>query len=335
MKVLYIGAYGVGTTSKSRGEVLCKIIKPDRFDVIDTETPFKTYSPVFKSLGWRFKIGPFISDINNYINCSIEKNYDIIWVDKGIFLKKGLIQRLRNSASIFIHYTPDTALVYNKSYLFNSTLPFYDYCITTKSFEIDLYREYGAKNVLYCTQGYNKELHRPKNNFETKEGICFVGFYERHRALAIQALLDSGFEVKLAGSDWDNFVKKNNGSLNLAYFGKGLFGDAYVDFLSGSLVGLGLLSKKFPELHTTRTIEIPACGTALATETNIEIEKIFDNNEIIAYNNLDQLIEKVKYYLINKNELKHITQLGYKRIVDGGYDYESILRDLLIQMKII
>lgn len=33
----------------------------------------------------------------------------------------------------------------------------------------------------------------------------------------------------------------------------------------------GALSRRFPERHTTRTFEIPACGTVLITEWNEEI----------------------------------------------------------------
>ena len=37
----------------------------------------------------------------------------------------------------------------------------------------------------------------------------------------------------------------------------------------------GLLAKWVPELHTTRTFEIPACGTALVTERNSETALVF------------------------------------------------------------
>ena len=48
--------------------------------------------------------------------------------------------------------------------------------------------------------------------------------------------------------------------------------------LGANAVGLGLLSKRFPERHTTRTFEIPACGALLATERTADTTRFFDES---------------------------------------------------------
>lgn len=335
MRVLYIGAYTDGCTSKMRGEQLKCILKPTQFDVIDTETALNLYPRIFRSIGWRFKIGPFISAINDMVDKSVITSYDIIWVDKGFFFKNNVISKLKNNAGVLIHYTPDTAFTFNKSRFFNSSVLYYDYCITTKSFELADYRKWGAKKVLYCTQGYNKNLHKPMHKFEEKSGVSFIGLYEKHRGKVIQALIDSKIQVTFAGVGWENFVKKNKSNTSLNYLGKALFAEAYVNVISGSLIGLGLLSKKFPELHTTRTIEIPACGTVLATEKTTEIDEIFNDDEVIYYNSTNNLIERIQDLLNNRDVLKRIAQKGQQRIVEGAFNYESIIRSLLNKMDLI
>jgi spore maturation protein CgeB len=113
-----------------------------------------------------------------------------------------------------------------------------------------------------------------------------------------------------------------------------VFGETYAALISGSVLGLGLLSKRFPERHTTRTLEIPACGTALATERNEDTLSIFREEEVLFYQDTLELIEAVPALLNDRDRLEKIAQAGYRRVTQGEFDYLSILRDLLRKMNI-
>lgn len=334
MTVLYIGAYTSGCTSEMRGRQIKDILKPVKFDVIDTAGPFLSFSPLLRSIGWRYKVGPFINSFNKYLKKSCTASYDLIWIDKGIFINEEVIEFLRRKAAILVHYTPDTAFVHNKSSLFNRSVSYYDYCITTKSFEMDSYKHCGANNVIYCTQGFDKNLHFPLHDFSEKKGVCFVGQYEPYRASIIQSLVDAGIHTSIAGAKWENFSKSNRNNKYFEYLGRGLFSKEYVSLISGSLIGLGLLSKNFPELHTTRTFEIPACGTALATEFNAEINRFFNEDEVLFFLNKEDLVEKIGRFFANLEGLHTLSVKGYKKLLKGRYDYESILKGVFKQIGI-
>lgn len=63
-----------------------------------------------------------------------------------------------------------------------------------------------------------------------------------------------------------------------------------------------------------RTFETTGCGTMLLTNYTPGLEKLFDiGKEIVVYNNLAELDEKVKYYLENEEERKTIANAGYER----------------------
>jgi hypothetical protein len=63
-----------------------------------------------------------------------------------------------------------------------------------------------------------------------------------------------------------------------------------------------------------RTFETTGCGTMLLTNYTPGLEKLFDiGKEIVVYNNLSELDEKVKYYLENEEERKTIANAGYER----------------------
>ena len=63
-----------------------------------------------------------------------------------------------------------------------------------------------------------------------------------------------------------------------------------------------------------RTFETTGCGTFLLTNYTPGLEKLFDiGKEIVVYNDLNDLDNKVKYYLENEEERKKIAKAGYER----------------------
>lgn len=336
MNVLYLGHYEDGSTSKMRGEILKEILTPTNFIVVDINIPLMDTNRIFRSLGWRYKMGPLIKNINRFILSTIGKEwaYDLVWVDKGVFLNPKIIKKLSRHSKRLVHYTPDPAFTYHRSTLFYKALQYYDFCITTKSFEEPLYKKYGAKSLITCTQGFKPEVHKSWHSFEEKKGIIFIGHHEKNREKIIQMLLNKNYPVTIAGIGWKGFAGKNQKNKGLSYLGNGVFGEDYAKLLSGALLGLGLLSKIIPELHTTRTFEMPACKTALLTERNEETEKIYCEDEVLFYSDADELIRKTAWAFENRNDLKNLTDKGYKKVQMGGYDYRSILEGILKKMEL-
>ena len=152
MKALYIGHYDIGSTSRMRGEYLKQLMPDYEFLVVSIDEPIRATPRLLRSIGWRYKRGPLISRINNHILNSLQNNfnYDLVWIDKGVFIDPKIILSLRRNSRKLVHFTPDPAFTYHRSILFYKALPHYDYCITTKSFEIEAYKKYGVKTI-FCT----------------------------------------------------------------------------------------------------------------------------------------------------------------------------------------
>lgn len=336
MKVLYIGQYTQGTTSRMRGETLCEVTQSNVFDTIDTHIPFFRTHRLFRSFGFRTKRGPLISTINAYILKNLKSTYDLIWVDKGVFISYRTSKELRKQTKVLVHYTPDTAFYENQSPHFNKSIDLYDFIITTKSFDLNNYYSYIDKSkVLFTPQGFDKTVHYARNTFAEKEKhVLFIGLNEPSREEMIRFLLKNNIAVRLAGKNWQSFVK-NNTYPHLSFLGEGLFKEAYAKEVSNAFFGLGMLSKRFPELHTTRTFEIPACGTALITERNAETVKYYAEDEVLFYSTPEELVEKVNYCLQNPNELEKITRKGTTKVYTEGFDYQSQIFNLCKTMQIV
>lgn len=331
-KVLYIGIYSAGSTSKMRADKIGQILTGWNFSVIDTDVPFNQQPRLFQTLGFRYKKGPLIKSVNTYIREQLkEKEYDLIWVDKAIYLTKATTELLRQKAKKLVHFTPDTAFLSNRSTLFNQSMSLYDYLVTTKNFELSYYHKVIPKNrLLRITQGYDRAIHKPYYDFNQKTGeLVFIGLCEPSREQIIQQLIDNDIQVILAGRKWGRFVQRNTGNENLRYIGPDIWDSEYTRLISSCYFSLGLLSKRFPELHTTRTFEIPACGTALLTERNEETGSFYTDDEVIFFDGIEDLVKKIKYYRKHLPELAAITAKGTQKVNQAGFDYESILRRLL------
>eukprot|EP01044_Picomonas_judraskeda_P044899 COSAG03_NODE_24328_length_273_cov_0.597701_2_plen_55_part_01 len=55
MRILYIGQYSKGTTSKMRADTLRSILKSQIFKIIDTHMPFYNTQRFWRSFGFRYK----------------------------------------------------------------------------------------------------------------------------------------------------------------------------------------------------------------------------------------------------------------------------------------
>jgi spore maturation protein CgeB len=317
-----------------RGSILKEILQPEEFVVVNLDTPIFSTNRLFRSLGWRFNLGPLIAEVNKFVEESLRwhSNFDVIWVDKGIFLEEVILKKMQDKGSVLVHYTPDTAFLHNRSHIFNRSLKYYDFCITTKSFELDQYRAQGAQSVLFCTQGYDPRVHFPRNSFSEKKGVVFIGLNEPSREEIIAELIESGVNVKLAGKKWNKFVRHFKNNKNLSFEGIEVLDHDYSRMISGSYIGLGLLSKRFPELHTTRTFEIPACGTLLASEKNKEIESWFTEDEVLYFSNKRDLAEKVLFYLAHPDIIEHKIDRAKLKLINLKVDYYSVLEELVLQM---
>jgi spore maturation protein CgeB len=330
LKVLYIGQYSDGTTSKMRADTLIQILQPSLFEVIDTHVPFYKSHPFWRSLAFRFKKGKVIWETNSYIEKQLSGKYDLIWVDKAVFISEKVTKRLRKQTKLLVHYTPDTAFEENASKHFYKSIGYYDFVITTKSFEKEAYLKYIPKEkLLFTPQGFNPKLHYPRHAVDEKvKRVIFIGLFESAREELLSALLKENIPVALAGKNWKAFVKDHK-DFPLTYLGDGLFSEAYANSISESAIGLGLVSKRFPELHTTRTFEIPACGTLLVTERNKETSNFFKEDEVIFYSSMGELVSKIKFYLNQEEELKKMTKKAVKRVNEFGFDYQSQLKKVL------
>lgn len=339
VKAAYVGILTPGSTSRMRAEWLRKITPEWDWKWIDTDLPMTRSARIWQSLAFRFQIGAAVQRINELVRRQLDReSVGLIWVDKAVFLMPETMTQLRGSAKRLVHFTPDTAFGANASPHFERAIRHFDLLVTTKSFEMSAYaKRTSPEKVSLISQGFDSRVHYPRagENARRKE-VVFVGLAEPDRERCVAELLNKNLAVRLAGRGWSPFLRKWLGHPHLIFAGEDVFGDAYAELLSNAWIGLGLLSKRFPELHTTRTFEIPACGAVLATERTSETERFFAPGEAIFFRDYADLADRVRE-IFAENEtdsLSRIATAGRSRVLEDRRDYESLLTDIINDPRI-
>jgi spore maturation protein CgeB len=81
-----------------------------------------------------------------------------------------------------------------------------------------------------------------------------------------------------------------------------------------------------------RNFEIPGCGGFQLSEYAERLDEFFiPDKEIVCFNSLDEMLEKIRFYLGNENERNSIAQAGYERAIHE-HTYEKRFNDLFEQM---
>jgi spore maturation protein CgeB len=337
MRAVYVGILTAGSTSRMRAEWLRRLTPEWTWEWIDTDAPLLSTSRAWQSLAYRFQIGKAVERINAAVREGLVGTFELAWVDKAIFLDALTMALIRRSSRRLVHFTPDTAFHANRSRKFERAIRLFDILVTTKSFEVEQYRQrIDRDTVLLTTQGFDPDVHFPRaSDDDRKKEVVFVGLAEPDRERCVSMLLTHGIPVHLAGFGWTRLVDRWKGDSLLRFESRAVFGNDYAELLSGSWFGLGLLSKRFPEVHTTRTFEIPACGTIIATEANRETRGFFDDNEALFFNTYEDLADRIQEMLTYPtNELARIAALGRQRVIADGRDYPTILRRVLSDSRI-
>ncbi len=309
-------------------------------DRIDTSSlPYPLYIRVINRL---FQTGfgiPFLDylEVNSAILKKISnKEYDVVWIDKGLFVNKSTLQKIKkiNSKTQIIGYSPDDmSQRHNQSFNFIKSLPFYDCFVTTKSYIINDLKKIGAKKVLFVDNAYEDSFHFPRMLTEIEKeklggDVGFIGAWEQERANSILYLVKNGINVKVwGGGKWSQYKNKYH---NLQIEEKGLFSEDCAKALSAFKISLCFLRKMNFDLQTTRTMEIPACGGFLMAERTVEHERLFDEGKEASFFSTDQeLLEKCKYYLENETERKAVVQAAHQRCLVSGYSNKKTVEAIL------
>jgi len=181
-------------------------------------------------------------------------------------------------------------------------IPHLDYCFTVDRESIQKYTDLDADAMhflVYSNPEVFQRLDLPK-----RYDLSFVGTKIADREELVNNLRAMGFLIKAFGRGWDSgyitleqmIEIYNTSRINLCY-----------------MKSYGVNTR--PQMKC-KIFDICMCGGFLLCEYIPGIEEYYEiGKEIVCFNSLVDLQEKIAYYLENKVERERIAEAGYKRAV--------------------
>lgn len=262
--------------------------------------------------------------------------FDVVWIDKHIWVWRRTLEQLAGKRNAtLVHYTPDPQLVFHRSRHFRSCISVYDIVVTTKEYELQSYRRYGARHLILSEQGADDSFLYPELPYlDRRTDIAFVGHFEPHYAKAVNAAISTGLCVQVFGNGWRRYFRKHP-SVDRAFGGDSMYFDSYRTVLGNARMALGLLSKLAPDVTTTRSFEIPACQTLLLSERTAALESYYsDREEAVFFDSPEELAASAVCLASDPHRAGMIAAAGYQRFVSDGYSIAARMRQLLAEMEL-
>lgn len=232
----------------------------------------------------------------------------------------------------------------NASYQFHlveEIAPAYDCCLVPEKFRLEDYRRAGAR-PLYCQEAANPNYYHP-HDVPLEFDVTFVGQRYGNRPQALGRLHHAGINARAWGPlwqdvprrrslvrDWERRVKcwlrgriyEPSYELLAECCGPPLEDSELVRMYSRSRISLGFSSVAFlpkdgsPPIKQVRLRDFEATmsGAFYLVEHFDELTEFFEpDREIVFFHDMDELIDKSKYYLLHSAEREQIRAAGLRR----------------------
>lgn len=346
MRILYLGDIGPGQTCRMRMRALGRLGHDVRG--VDTVQPWKTARWWTRQVQRRRQRGSIVDSINRQVLAAGDAfRPQLVWADKQEYLRPDTLSALKGFGAKLLHFTPDPyfTLDWKRTDVMDEALRAFDVLVICKAYEMRAYEALG-RPVVYMPLGYCDETHRPLPSNEARWNcaVGFLGGWEPRRERLLGAVARSAFDLKIWGGYWDflrdgvwsprrqivlmqlaggeRFTIHRNPTLARAHQGGEVYDDDYARALTGSRIGLGLLRRVCPDQHTTRTFEIPACGSMLLADRTAEHQEFFEEGiEAEFFSSQAELLSKLKFYAANEPARHRIAAAGRRRCRTGRYAY--------------
>lgn len=267
-----------------------------------------------------------------------ELNPDLIWVAQGEYLGCELLQKIRQTFSgPIINYTNDDPFGGRDGLRFRKylqALHHYDLLVVVRAENVQEAKEAGARRVLRVFMSADEVAHRPRlltdeDRRRFSSEVAFVGTWMPERGPFLAELAQHGVPLAIWGGRWQKAPQWH--VLKTFLRGPALHhADDYAKAIQAAKVNLGLLSKGNRDLHTSRSMEIPALGGVLCTKRTIEHQALYQENvEAVFWSDAKECAAKCKDLLAAPLRREAISRAGKVRLNRNKNYNEKIVAKII------
>jgi spore maturation protein CgeB len=265
-----------------------------------------------------------------------DEQYDLCWVDGGEWVTPKVIKLLRQHAQKIVSYSIDDPLGPRDGPRFKAyrqCLPYYDLNAVVRNENVAEAYALGALDVLRVYRSADEVSHAPRKISEIDHkawdaDVLFLGTWFPERGPFLLDLIKRGVPLTIRGSSWHKAPEWLE--LKAYWMGGSIAGDDYAKAIQCAKVNLGLVSKENRDLHTTRSLEIPALGGLLCAERTIEhVQMYLEGKEALFWSDAKECAEICKLALADESRRQAIAKAGQQRLKRNGHLNEAVLAEVI------
>jgi spore maturation protein CgeB len=332
LSILYLGTRD--GTSLDRARAMQRL--GHRVDHIDLRR-LLPQTPWMYRITWKFGGQVFSPWILYALPQTLEgKRYDICLVDSGEWVTPRIIGLLRRHADKVVNYVIDDPFGVRDVARFKAyrrSLSFYDLCVVVRPDNAREAKAAGARRVLRVFMSSDEVTHAPRLLTEEDRQrwgteVLFLGTWFPERGPFLLKLIELGVPLTIRGSNWNKAPEWT--ALQPAWKGGPVLGDDYAKAIQCAKVNIGMLSKGNRDLHTTRSLEIPALGGLLCAErTSEHLDMYVEGREALFWDDAIECAAVCARALGNEEERQNIAAAGQVRNIANQIRNENVLSEIL------
>jgi spore maturation protein CgeB len=339
MRILFLGENWYGSCARA----CCYALRRLGHDVADVDTQ-TTITTLLRRRSLRAvlrAVSPRLIDEYNEQILDLADVFkpDILLSFKGRNVRPQTLVTLRQRGAALYNYYPDTSAFAHGS-LLPKALPLYDCLFLTKRFlERDLRSRFNLRETVFLPHGYDPEVHRrwdldPRDVHQYGHDVGLIATYTAAKELLMEELVTRTpkLDLQIWGNQWGERCRSPQ--LNKFIQRAPLNGTSYAKALRAFRISLGVMSgvvhgASRGDETTTRTYEIPACGGFMLHERTDEVLELFEEGkEMACFGSVEELADKIDYYLAHPEERQAIAAAGHARCVPA-YSYDNRMAEII------
>lgn len=260
------------------------------------------------------------------------QQYDLCYVDGGEWVTPRVIALLRRHAARVVNYNIDDPLGprdWARFRAYRASLAHYDLSIVMRPQNVAEAKVFGARGAVRMSRSADEVSHAPRPLDEADHArwdsqVLFLGTWMPERGPFLLELIKLGVPLTIRGPHWHKAPEWL--ALKANWAGGALAGDDYAKAIQCARINLGLLSKENRDLHTTRSLEIPALGGLLCAQRTTEHLAMYrEGEEALFWDDAAECAAQCRAVLADEARRAAIAAAGQRRVRQNGHYNETIL----------
>ncbi|MFC2070203.1 glycosyltransferase [Chloroflexota bacterium] len=243
-----------------------------------------------------------IRGINDEIIALVKKEKPkyVLWISTMYEIMESTLDAIRQEGSIVVTWFGDDE--YRFGHYCKWWLPHIDYCVTHDPESVPRYEALGSR-AIFAFPCEGVPVQRDWSKIEEKYEVSFIGRKSKtNREQQISEIMNMNIPVSAFGRGWDG------GFVTL---------EEMVDIFRTSKINLNFAGTGVRKGIKGRMTFICMAGGFLLTEYIPGLEDYFEiGKEIVCFNDTEEMIDKINYYLSHDEERRAIARAGWTRAVN-------------------